>query len=558
MKRRLLFLWVLLLIVGGLLPGKAGLPVAKAQAITDIILTQTGKLNVSIYNVVTNMCSGDAGIFAYDASNNLIDSRVLFYDYNFLSGTMASIGPYNAGTRLVFYIRPWRDDICRLSADQKTIFQYVYYSDGTAIYPAGESYQSHAQVQSLKAPDSWRVDFEDLPQWWPPDFDFNDLSLIIRMEGSRTDFRQDDPEWKNTQITGSSATIGSAGCALTSAANLANWMGAAPVDPSTLHTCLGRSDVGGMVRGADDPNCTNGNSAACMAGTIHWTRVQVCTDPAAPQNSPMLMELVGKYTVGSRVVDPYKRINAIADKALLKKMIDEDLAKKQPVVVEVNVPGGVHYVVADSKKGNQYNIIDPLCGADFPTCANSKKTLSDYGDAINGIVRYEMGGKEQHRYLLIDAFAPLVDFYVVDPLNRREGRSAASGTYFNDIPFSGYDHQLPIANEITGQPQGSGMNELYIRDPLPGSYEIYITGPAFGPYNLSISFQNMIVGSGQTEPNTPQTLTTLLRGTLDANGVAHYTMSLAADSTPVFQPVPINLNQFMPLLAKGMVLSIKK
>jgi len=201
---------ILLLLLGHV----QGVEAPADQSENRMVLTQRSTIIVTVNNVITNTCDGTAGLRSPE-------EKELFPGYNALRGESVTLGPYEAGTELIFYLNP-------------------------SSYCSGYTYLStnpfHAHVTPLDAPNSWRIDWEDLPDDYPPDNDFNDLILVVRAVGSAPDFKQDHPDdqggWENDPYDNIQSTIGRSGCATTASADLLHYYGAADVNPRTLDDCF--------------------------------------------------------------------------------------------------------------------------------------------------------------------------------------------------------------------------------------------------------------------------------------------------------------------------------
>jgi len=514
---------------------------AQAQADQRIILVQGGTFTLTFFRPQDISCSGELWM-------ELPTSRRLLSDYRYGNPAPITLGPYPAGTELLFYIQP--SGFCATDAPGGSPFPYRYYSDGTSNDP-DPNYQPHARLNALAAIDSYRVDFEDLPTWYDdgkgPDFDFNDISILLRKDGAHPDYRQDAPDWANDPYAQTGGTIGAWGSALASAASVANFHGGV-VDPLSLNQCLMQPNVAGFVRPGDDSaNCPGPN---CMAGAIRWTRVESCLNPIDIGESPLLMRFRGKYTIGQVTLDEKTGLRTTVTKDTLKRMIDADLAMKWPVILEVRSPlspDGVHYVMANGKSGSTYTIVDPYCGG-WPQCPAARATLAAYNDDLLSIVRFSPGDGDAHQSIIVNAFHPRVHFYVRDPLGRQVGYNANALMSYVEIPDAGYYFQPPIANPASGALLGLGMNELYILDPLDGEYRLYVTGAEGQQYNIVFQYHGNIQASGQDEATTPNTQSQVISGNLGSQTQIRLELEVTPTAPPVVTEPPVFYDTYIPFL----------
>jgi hypothetical protein len=513
-----------------------------AQAGQRIILMQGGTFTLTFFRPGDISCSGDLWM-------DLPTPRRLLSNYRYGQPAPIQLGPYPAGTELRFYIQP--DGFCARD-ENGSPFAVRYYSDGTSNDP-DPRYQSHARLNALAALDSYRVDFEDLPTWYDdgkgPDFDFNDLSIILRKDGAHPDYRQDAPDWSGEPYAQTGGSIGALGSALTSAANVANFHGGV-VDPLSLNQCLMQPNVAGYVRPADDVNNCPGPN--CMAGAIRWTRIEACLNPLDPNESPLLMRFRGKFSLGQIIIDPKSGLRTEVTRATLKQMIDADLAKSWPVILEVRAPGapgGVHYVMADAKAGGSYSIVDPLCG-NWPSCSSAKTTLAGYNDDLLSIVRFQPGDGVAHTSIIVNAFHPLAHFYVRDPLGRKLGYSAETLMTFVEIPEGGYFYQPPLADMQTNALLGSGMNELYIIDPVEGEYRLFVSGVQGQEYNIVFQYHDNQQAPGQDEATTPDTQSQVISGSLEEETQIRLELEVTPGQPPVVSAPPVIRHRYVPLVVR--------
>jgi hypothetical protein len=135
-----------------------------------------------------------------------------------------------------------------------------------------------------------------------------------RVEISVPAFAQDDPRWSTVKLGGSTDTLGTEGCAVTSAAMVAAFYGI-KTDPQRLNEFLTRT--GGLDR----------------EGLIDWSLV--------PSVAP------DRWELAYNGVASYERI-------------DENLLAGNPVIVLIPLRDGAgHFVVIVGKEGRDYLIRDP-------------------------------------------------------------------------------------------------------------------------------------------------------------------------------------------------------
>ncbi len=130
-------------------------------------------------------------------------------------------------------------------------------------------------------------------------------------------YRQADPRWHDDPLGNTTDTLGSAGCALTSAAMVMKWYGV-DTDPRKLNAYLTKN--GGYV----------GN------GYIVWEKAAELAHGA--------------------VVKAYEDLPSYWE-------IDRQLMAGNPVIARLHFPGGgMHFVVIAGKRGFDYLIRDPGAG----------------------------------------------------------------------------------------------------------------------------------------------------------------------------------------------------
>ncbi len=157
-------------------------------------------------------------------------------------------------------------------------------------------------------------------------------------------FRQADDRWRNDKLGRTDNTLGAEGCAVASAAMVLASYGI-ETDPGRLNKLV------------TDANGYEG------AGWLDW-------DKAA--------EVTGNIARKTYEDDPSYRL------------IDENLARGNPVIVRLRTQGGItHFVVIAGKDGHDYLTRDPGAGA-----AKGLYPLKEFGSKIEALRFYEkIGGK---------------------------------------------------------------------------------------------------------------------------------------------------------------------
>jgi hypothetical protein len=462
MSKTTLFVGLLALLIVGSTPS---MNVPALELSNTIMLTEGGFITVTVTADIENQCSGDVGLY-----RPLSHYGGIFEDYNNKQGETKTIGPFDAGTELIFFMR-------------------TYSPCPQREWRSTDSNQ--AIVTPLAVPNAWRIEWEDLPtNHSQRDDDFNDLILIVRLKGGEVPgFKQDDPRWKSDPYAISPGNvIGELGAGMTSAANLLMFHNTVEVTPGALNECLKREDIKGFFNGFS-----------------RWSKVSACSDPANQQmnpNSPPPMVFNQKVHAGDWFRDPAtgNLIQGVTQ-AMLFDWIKTDLDQDKPVLLELQHPqvaNGVHYVVVTKEDGGTYSINDPWCGEPFTSCPENKGTLSGYGnDNLRGIVR--MGpGPFRHTLVINATFSgdsPL-EFVVTDPQGRRTGYALGPEQRFADIPGANYYHQPSLVNQVTKQLQGNNMQEFYMvfpleSGPVAGTYFIDVYGKAEGHFTLTADYHFM-------------------------------------------------------------------
>ncbi len=438
MKRKSLAVLSLLVLLVGVLP----IPAANAQGGTNppIILTEGGTVRVTVYSLGGG-CSGTAGLQSPGTTD-------LFVDYNNQQGVDAFIGPFPAGTELVFFLHP----------GEGTDPPYDWCAAVPGIHTDSTD-PSRARITPGNQPNIWQIEWEDLPEGHNQrDDDFNDLVLIVSLIGAGTDLKQDDPQWANNpydHVNG--ATIGGLGSALTSAAGVLSSRGGLNDSASSsigavaaLNTCLQHSQVRGFYN-----------------GLVRWNKVGWCSD-ASGLTPPYLLEWEGRMSVGDARGSDLTEIMSTAA---------TELDQSRLVIFEVRdpeEPSGTHYVIGTGEDAGAFEVSDPYCGGDPANpCPASRTQLSEFSEVI-GLLLFSAGGTPNN-VLYINAPAG-VHFTVTDPNGLVTG-SDGSNT-FNEIPDSNYYTQEPPTVQPGSAPVTPATNELYIINPALGDYSVTVYGPS--------------------------------------------------------------------------------
>jgi len=160
-----------------------------------------------------------------------------------------------------------------------------------------------------------------------------------RMEISVPLFRQNDPRWGSEQLAETEGTIGSEGCAVSSAAMVLAAYGI-DTDPPRLNRFL-------VEHGGYTPQ-----------GWIYWEK--------AAELEP------------GRARHVYEDLPTYWE-------IDRNLARGNPVIVRLRLPSRTtHFVVLAGKEGFDYLVRDPGAGA-----AKGLYPLREFGSLIEGLRYYE-------------------------------------------------------------------------------------------------------------------------------------------------------------------------
>jgi hypothetical protein len=405
-----------------------------AQAENSIILPYSAKVQIIVNNAITNYCDGDFGLQSPE-------TQTIFQNYNALRGETHVIGPFDANTELVFYIEP--HSFCS---------GYRYLSTNT----------SHAHVHRI-ADGIWRIEWEDLPDNWPPDNDFDDLIVTIRLAGAYPDFKQNVGDWADDIYDHNSLpqdNIASLGCATTDVANLLAFYGARDVDPGTLNFWMidsqnhGYDSNGGVIW----PSIENFRPVGSNVGVIDWVRSISRDDP---------------------------RID-------FSDVISDSLGSGWPVILEYNMPSspsGVHFIVAteltQTLSGSpEYIIKDPLERTDEIT------RISVEDQNILSARLYEPSDGIERPSLVIYGHSPIA-ILLIDSQGRRLGFDPSSGQIYWEIPDASYMYNSPFwvpGGRTSGGRVGESLS-LDLPGALEGSYKLYVYGTGDGPFEIETNYR---------------------------------------------------------------------
>ncbi len=160
-----------------------------------------------------------------------------------------------------------------------------------------------------------------------------------RLELNVPSFRQADDRWRNDPLGNTPASLGAEGCAVASAAMVLASYGA-DTDPGRLNKLVAAAD------GYEG------------AGWLVWEKAA---------------EVTGNIARKVYEADPSYRL------------IDENLARRNPVIVRLRTEGGItHFVVIAGKEGYDYLVRDPGAGA-----AKGIYPLKEFGSKIEALRFYE-------------------------------------------------------------------------------------------------------------------------------------------------------------------------
>jgi hypothetical protein len=151
-------------------------------------------------------------------------------------------------------------------------------------------------------------------------------------------FRQNDPRWGKDPLGSTDGTLGAEGCAVSSAAMIMAFYGV-DTDPQRLNQYL------------------NGHEGYTPQGWIYWEKAA----ELSPEHVRKAYEDQPSYY-----------------------LIDRNLMHGNPVIVQLRLPGTMHFVVIAGKDGYDYLTRDPGAGASRGTYP-----LKDLAGKIYGLRYYE-------------------------------------------------------------------------------------------------------------------------------------------------------------------------
>jgi hypothetical protein len=160
-----------------------------------------------------------------------------------------------------------------------------------------------------------------------------------RVELAVPSFRQGDDRWRHDRLGPSNDSMGAAGCAVTSTAMVLASYGF-DVDPQRLNQFL--TDHGGYT----------------PQGWLYW-------------------ESAAEYDPG--------KVRKVYEDLPSYELIDDNLARGNPVIVRLRLPSGItHFVVIAGKEGFDYLTRDPGAGA-----AKGLYPLREFGSKIEALRFYQ-------------------------------------------------------------------------------------------------------------------------------------------------------------------------
>jgi len=406
---------------------------AYAQSDVKIIMPYSSSIEIMVNNTISNNCDGNFGI------SSPIQQEI-FSNYNNLRGETRILGPFSANSELVFYIEPL--SFCS---------GYKYLSTNS----------SHAKIYPLSE-GIWRIEWEDLPDNWPPDNDFDDLIVTIRLVGAYPDYKQNVGDWKDDiydHNTSTEDTISRWGCAMTDIANLLTYYGARDTDPGILDSWLKDNNGYGL---------TGEN-----LGDVNWSSV----DNYSPKDSDVRV---------IRWVENLSRNNPN-----YQVHIDENLSNNWPVILQYQMeksPSKVHYIIALGKEenvnwGQEYIIRDPYASSTSITSI----PVDDPG--ISQAIIYRPADGIIRPSIILTAHSPIA-YLLVDEQGRRIGYDPSTGIYYWEIPGGNYAYNPPYwdpTNQSTTQQVGEGL-ELSLPGLGAGNYRLNVFSTGNGPYEIGIFY----------------------------------------------------------------------
>lgn len=402
--------------------------------LNQMIMPFSAKVHITINNAVTNSCDGDFGISSPE-------DHQLVQNYNSQRGETVIVGPYNQGDELIFYIEP--HSFC-----------------------SGYRYEStnpdHARVHEITA-GIWRIEWEDLPDSWPPDNDFDDLIVTIRIAGAYPDYKQNEDDWADDpydHLIGPYDNIGNWGCALTSAANLLAYYGAREIDPGELNTYL-----------------INHNGGYTSNGGIYFTAV----DDYLPPDSNVA------------VMDYSRRISSINPNIDFTAEISRSISNTWPVIFEYDMPqspSGIHFLVATAitettPTGSVYLMRDPLSS----TTSIEQIPLTD--QRIISAILYEPSDQLPRPTLTIYGYSP-IELSIIDSSGRRLGYDHLNGIKLWEIPDGYYGYEGPYWNPFDDTKTGEVGGALVADLPglTQGMYTLLVYGIGTGDFTLETFYDH--------------------------------------------------------------------
>ncbi|HWS16343.1 MAG TPA: PxKF domain-containing protein [Candidatus Methylomirabilis sp.] len=261
--------------------------------------------------------------------------------------------------------------------------------------------------------------------------------------------------WATDTYDGTSKTVRSLGCAITSAVMVMRKMGV-------------------------DNVCYDNNYVPCSGNAFNnaanWRDVNPRTlNEWAKRNGGYdssggfyFLTVLG-YT--NNQIELYKKIESRNDNVL-----NLALGLKLPPVI--HIPG--HYMVAT---GQQAVGANPNWYVNDPG-RYSSVVLTDRSSTYDRLrVFRPTVFSEGYSALEVHLGSP-AEFLLTDPAGRRAGYDPVSGAVVNEIPDFEYGPER-IDDAETGEP-GHEVKVLYIGRPLPGAYDVKVIGTGSGGFNLSV------------------------------------------------------------------------